>query len=189
MIKVCLAKELTLGSDWECCLKEIHYPRSWNTLDLDEGQFYIHHLIQNTWETKTLPPGHYENNQQVIDAMNKVLSELMVTLELLTTSQIVVFNIPSELELVYSEPLTSLLGLTHPTENCRGPRKYGKYPMNLNRGIDAIYVYSDVIHSQVCHSLVSFPFVVFSGKWRSKSILLQCTLLWQNMCFPQSKCT
>ena len=42
-----LSKELTLGSDWECCLKEIHYPRSWNTLDLDEGNFYIHHLIQN----------------------------------------------------------------------------------------------------------------------------------------------
>ena len=54
------------------------------------------------------------------------MSELMVTLELLTTSQIVVFNIPSELELVYSEPLTSLLGLTHPTEYCRGPRKYGE---------------------------------------------------------------
>ena len=81
--------------------------------------------------------------------MNKVLSELMVTLELLTTSQIVVFNIPSELELVYSEPLTSLLGLTHPTEYCRGPRKYGKYPMNLNRGIDAIYVYSDVIQTKL----------------------------------------
>ena len=32
-----LAKELTLGSDWECCLKEIHYPRSWNTRDRDEG--------------------------------------------------------------------------------------------------------------------------------------------------------
>ena len=144
-----LAKELTLGSDWECCLKEIHYPRSWNTLALDEGKFYIHHLIQNTWETKTLPPGHYENKQQVIDAMNKVMSELMVTLQLLTTSQIVVFNIPSELELVYSEPLTSLLGLTHPTEYCRGPRKYGKYPMNLNRGIDAIYVYSDVIQTKL----------------------------------------
>ena len=73
----------------------------------------------------------------------------MVTLELLTTSQIVVFNIPSELELVYSEPLTSLLGLAHPTEYCRGPRKYGKYPMNLNRGIDAIYVYSDVIQTKL----------------------------------------
>ena len=48
-----LAKELTLGSDWVCCLKEIHYPRSWNTLDLDEGKFYIHHSIQNTWETST----------------------------------------------------------------------------------------------------------------------------------------
>ena len=70
---------MTFGSDWECCLKEIHYPRSWNTLDLDEGKFYIHHLFQNTWETKTLPPGHYENKQQVIDAMNKVMSELMVT--------------------------------------------------------------------------------------------------------------
>ena len=69
-----LAKELTLGSDWKCCLKEIHYPRYWNTLDRDEGNFYIHHLNQNTWETKTLPPGHYESTKQVIDAMNKVLS-------------------------------------------------------------------------------------------------------------------
>ena len=96
-----LAKELTLGSDWECCLKEIHYPRSWNTVDRDEGNVSIHHLNQNTWETKTLRPGHYESKQQVIDAMNKVLSELMVTLELFTPSQIVVFNIPSELEFVY----------------------------------------------------------------------------------------
>ena len=90
-----LAKELTLGSDWKCCLKEIHYPRYWKTLDRDEGNFYIHHLNQNTWETKTLLPGHYECKQQVIDAMDKVLSMLMVALELLTTSQIVVFNIPS----------------------------------------------------------------------------------------------
>ena len=67
--------------------------------------FTFINLIQNTWETKTLPPAHYENKQQVIDAMNKVMSELMGTLELLTTSQIVVFNKPSELELVYSEPL------------------------------------------------------------------------------------
>ena len=128
-------KELTLGSDLECCLKETYYPRSWNTLDRDEGNFYIHYLNQITWEIKTLPPGHYESKQQVIDAMNKMLNELMVTLELLTTSQIIVFNIPSELELVHSESLTLLLGLTHPTEYCRGPRKYGKYHMNRNRGI------------------------------------------------------
>ena len=139
-------------------MKEIHYPRYWNTLDLDERKFYINHLFQNTWETKTLPPGHYENKQQVIDAMNKVLSELMVTLELLTTSHIVVFSIPSELELVYSEPLTSLLGLTHPTEYCRGLRKYA---MNLNRGIDAIYVYSDIIQTKlVGDSSVPLPCVV-----------------------------
>ena len=111
-----LAKEVTLGSDWECCLKEIHYPQSWNTLDGDKGNVYIHNLNQNTWETKTLPTCHYESKQQVIDAMNKMLSELMVTLELLTTSQIVGFNLPSELELVYSEPLTSLLG-THTLQN------------------------------------------------------------------------
>ena len=75
--------------------------------------------------------------------MNKVLSELKVTLELLTTSQISVFNTPSELELVYSEPLMSFLGLAY----CRGPEKYGKYNINLNRGINAVYVYSDVIHT------------------------------------------
>ena len=67
-----LAKELTLGSAWECCLKEMHYPRFWKTLDRDEGTFYIHHINQNTWETKTLQPGRYESKQQVIVAMNKV---------------------------------------------------------------------------------------------------------------------
>ena len=66
------AKEL--GSDCECCLKDIHYQRSWNTLDRDVGNVYIHHLNKNTWETKTLSPGHYESKQQVIDAMNKVLN-------------------------------------------------------------------------------------------------------------------
>ena len=100
----------------------------------------------------------------------------------------------AELELIYSWPLTStsLLGLTHPTEYCRGPRKYGKYAMNLNRGIDAIYVYSDVIQTKlVGDSSVSLLSVVpirgVFGKWHSKGILLQCILLWQNMCFPQSK--
>ena len=43
-----LEKELTLGSDWESYLKEIHYPGSWNTLDRDERNVYIHHLNQNT---------------------------------------------------------------------------------------------------------------------------------------------
>ena len=85
-------------------------------MDCDEGFFYIHHLNQNTWETITLPDGRYKSKQQVIDAMNKVLSELMVALELLTTSKIVVFNIPSELEFVYSESLTSLLGLAPHTQ-------------------------------------------------------------------------
>ena len=106
--------------------------------------------------------------------MNKVLSELIVTL-LLTTSQILVFNIPSELELVYSDPLTSLIGLAHSTEYCRCYRKYGKYHMNMNRGIDAIYVYSDGIKTKLVDSLVSFLFVVW--KYRSKSILRQCTIL------------
>ena len=65
------------------------------------------------------------------------------------TSQIAVFNIPSEPELVSSEPLTSLLGLAQPTEYSRGPRKYVKYPMNLNRGIYAIYVYFIVIQTKL----------------------------------------
>ena len=45
------------------------------------------------------------------------------------------------------EPLMSFLGLPHPTEYCRGPEKYGKYHIHLNRGINAIYVYSDVIQT------------------------------------------
>ena len=43
-----LANKLTLSNDWECCLKEIHYPRSWNTLDHDEGKFGLVRAINIT---------------------------------------------------------------------------------------------------------------------------------------------
>ena len=125
-----LAKELTFGSDCKCCLKEIHYPRSWNTLDRHERN-------QNTWETKTLPPGHYERKQQVIDAMNKLLSELMVTLELLNTSQnVVIIGI-------------GLFRATNLTHGARTPYRIPSRSPNMNRGIDAIYVYYDVIQTKL----------------------------------------
>ena len=144
-----LARELNTGSDWECCLKEIHYPRSWNTIAGDEGLFYVHHLNPSVWETRSVPVGHYENATQFITALNKTLRPLKITVDLVSQSHIVIFAIPSGVELVFAEPLTSLLGLASDTQYCRGPRKYGRYPMNLDRGIDAIYVYSDVIQTKL----------------------------------------
>ena len=145
-----LAKELNLGSEWECCLKEIHYPRSWNTLAGDEGKYYVHHLNPNSWEAKRVPIGHYDDASQFISALNKTLKSIKVTADLVTHTNIVVFTIPPGIELVFSEPLSSLLGLaTNETEYCRGPRKTSRYPMNLDRGIDSIYVYSDVIQTKL----------------------------------------
>lgn len=151
-----LAKELQLGSAWECCLKEIHYPRSWNTLAGDEGKFFVHHISSNSWERRSIPVGHYESGQQVVDALNKSLKPLRVTAEQLPTSQVIAFSIPQDLELIFHEPLSSLLGFMHSQQYCRGPRKYGRYPINLDRGIDALYVYSDVIQTRLVGN-VSVP--------------------------------
>ena len=144
-----LAKELNLGSSWECALKEIHYPRSWNTLKGDEGNFYVHSIPTNSWELRNIPAGYYARAEEVVVALNKELKTLKITVEILHYSRLIAFTIPNDLELVFHEPLSSLFGLAHSIQYCRGPRKYGKYPIDINRGIDALYVYSDVVQTKL----------------------------------------
>ena len=144
-----LAKELNLGSRWECCLKEIHYPRSWNTLTGDEGNFYVHRLSVNMWELKSIPTGYYSDGQQIVNALNHSLKSIKETAQLLEHSGIVKLSIPADVELVFAEPLSSLLGMVLSNQYCRGPKFYGTYPINTSRGIDALYVYSDVIQTKL----------------------------------------
>lgn len=144
-----LAKEVTLGSSWECALKEVFYPRSWNTLHGHEGRFMVRHIPSNSWERKSIPAGHYKSAEQVVDALNKELKTLRVTCELVALSGIVTFSIPADIELVFEEPMSSLLGMAHSIQYCRGPRKFGRYPVNLDRGIDALYVYTDVVQTKL----------------------------------------
>ena len=143
-----LAKELNLGSRWECCLKEIHYPRSWNTLTGDEGNFYVHRLSVNVWEMKSIPTGYYSDGQQIVNALNHSLKSIKASVQLLEHSGIVKLLIPADLELVFAEPLSSLLGMPHSNQYCRNTF-YGTYPINTTRGIDALYVYSDVIQTKL----------------------------------------
>ena len=114
-----LAKELNLGSRWECCLKEIHYPRSWNTLTGDEGNFYVHRLSVNVWEMKSIPTGYYSDGQQIVNALNHSLKSIKASVQLLEHSGIVKLLIPADLELVFAEPLSSLLGMPHSNQYCR----------------------------------------------------------------------
>ena len=93
-----LAKELNLGSRWECCLKEIHYPRSWNTLTGDEGNFYVHRLSVNMWELKSIPTGYYSDGQQIVNALNHSLKSIKATAQLLEHSGIVKLSIPADVE-------------------------------------------------------------------------------------------
>ena len=66
--------------------------------------------------------------------------------------------------------------------------------MNLNRGIDAIYVYSDVIQTKLVGDssvplLSVVPLRGVFGKMAFKEYSSPVYTPLANMCFPQSKCT
>lgn len=144
-----LAKELNLGDAWLCGLKEIHYPKTWNTLKEGENEFYVERKEENSWQKLTIPSGHYDDERQLITTLNHVLTPLGARIDLSKSMNVPVLTIPKEKSFTFSEPLSSMLGLGYETVHCTHPQKWGEFPMNLTRGIDAVYVYTDIVQSKL----------------------------------------
>ena len=68
---VCLPQTISLTSDWEVSLTEIHYPHSWNNVQRNfQDRFYLRNQeLQGMWEPLIIPPGHYSSVADLITVM------------------------------------------------------------------------------------------------------------------------
>lgn len=143
-----LAKDMSLGDGWECALKEIHYPKSWKTLTKQESRFMIFYKNDNSYRELRMTPGYYTTEDEVIAALNKVVKSYNILVEKSTSMEVIVLNIPKHLSLHFTEPLSSMLGLGHGELFCNNLR-LGEFSINLTRGIDSIYVYTDIVQTKL----------------------------------------
>ena len=69
-----LAREISLEGEWECSLKEIHYPRTWASLFFHECSFVVEkEEWRNVWENRRIEAGHYLTKQDLINAINNAV--------------------------------------------------------------------------------------------------------------------
>lgn len=159
-----LALPVNLSGEWECSLKEIHYPRAWYNVAKNEGAIRLLIVdiatnISEAFQTK-IPSGYYASNTALVNAVQSVAREalsghpdkrnaLRVRHDRFTGKA--VFHLPEHVSLGFSPVLSTMLGLDvdpkgfkYVDENSTIP----KFPMNINL-VDSLYVYSDVVQSSL----------------------------------------
>lgn len=144
-----LDRELSLSGKLEVCLKEIHYPRSWATLRYDECSFVIYRSDSDTWREITIDAGYYESPQALVSALHFGINEPDVTLSYSNTSRKIMMEMPQNCSLHFSEPLSSMLGIGHGNIACNDRTVRGVSQIDMSRGIDSIYLYSDIVETKL----------------------------------------
>jgi len=172
-----LPHTLRLDGSWEVSLTEIWFPHSWNNIDAtatpsdfnSDTENEITITLKNQKKLKVkLQPGYYETPYQFIFAIKQDMDAALDQYraegsiyhsadgygdDVDFTYDIVHKRISINLkflmveQIIFSEKLQYMLGLAEPT--IKTTQTTGKYPLDLRAGIDALYVYSNIIVPQI----------------------------------------
>ena len=138
------------------CLKEMHYPRSWSTLTPYESNFVIMRTETDTWREISIESGYYKTAISLVNTINRAIGESDISLRFAQSSQRLHLDIPPGCSLHFSEPLSSMLGLGYGRVACNDLTLRGRFPIDLSRGIDSLYVYSDVVQTTLTKNEITF---------------------------------
>ncbi len=144
-----LAKEISLSGRWQVCLKEIHYPRTWATLTHRESSFVFVYGDDDDWREVTIDSGHYRSERALVNAITNAIGEDGVTVGFSQSSKRTKVKLPEGSSIHFTEPLSSMLGIGYGTVVCTSAMRRGRFPIDLSRGIDSLYVYSDVVRTKL----------------------------------------
>jgi len=142
-----LSKEISLTGRWQVCLKEIHYPRTWATLTPHECYFVV--MRGDEWREVTVDSGYYASDRDLVAAIDSSIEEEDIVVTFSSASRRVQMNIPKGYTIHFSEPLSSMLGIGHGNVVCTSLMRRGSSPIDLSRGIDSLYVYSDIVQTKL----------------------------------------
>lgn len=145
-----LSKEISLDNSWECALKEIHYPRTWATLLQHECFFVIEKMEWGTaFEERRLQAGFYSSPEHLINTLSAAVQNDDVVFTYSEAARQLISSIPTGTKIHFTEPLSSMLGIGHGATVCTSRTQHGTYPIDLSRGIDTLYVYTDIIRTKL----------------------------------------
>ena len=144
-----LAREVNLNDDWECALTEIQYKRSWFNIVERENNFYIQDIDREKWYHITIPIGYYQNEQHLIETINTLLKTHKVKISFNIATRKIQIKIPNHIQIVFTRALAGIMGISYIQTTCSGPLYEGQFAMEMTRGIDSIYVYSDIIQTKL----------------------------------------
>ena len=159
-----LAMSANLSGEWECGLKEMHYPRTWRNVTETVGSMgviILDPLARGPVSVSVdLPSNHYETNTALVAAIQKVLrnavarhgnlqNKLRVVYK--PTTGKVEFHLPSGVTLSINPILGNILGFDNETDQhvfVRSGVQTPRSAMTVSL-VDALYVYSDVVQSSL----------------------------------------
>ena len=180
-----LPKRVTLAGDWEVGLVEVQYPHTWFNVSEGDRTFRISQRDDSNdkkvWlevGTFKLEVGYYPSPQYLVKLINgrikaifksdpvsfsyrSITQKIKVTLA--NDTQI---TIPSQLKDMFHLKNATMLPDVNPTETTYKSEK----PIDLDKGMYALYVYSDIVEPQIVgDSLVSLLRAVpISGEYGAK---------------------
>ena len=161
-----LALSPNLSGEWECGLKEIHYPHTWhNITDFYDKQFLRMQVIikearGTAYEDVYLQGGYYKNNSDLVKEIQKKIRgviyqdpelEASIKVSYDEFSRKINFEIPHRLEIGINPQLAAVLGFDNQPKtwvSLRKKHEKPKFPMAINL-VDALYVYSDVVQTSL----------------------------------------
>lgn len=144
-----LDREISLNDRWVVGLREIHYPRSWPTLLPTECSFILMRGETNEWREITIDSGYYKGEKFLVNAINSAINENDISVRFSPSSRRVKMEIPQSTTLHFTEPLSSMLGIGYGRVVCTHSMGRGVTQMDMSRGIDTLYVYSDIIQTKL----------------------------------------
>lgn len=151
-----LPQRLILSGEWECSLSEIIYPHSWENLTQEDAKLYI--TMPGDGILVEIPPGHYSNIRDLISVMQwkikniglekyaNLKDDLVFSYSIYDKRATVAINSKTVSEIRFSDKLCHILGFKNSTvrESSRA-----EYPADLRGGFQSLYVYCNVIESQI----------------------------------------
>lgn len=144
-----LAKPIDLKGPWEVALTEIQYPHSWNTFDRENAKFTIMRKSEPPLQL-TFPPGFYDTIGSVVDAVNKVLTNKMLSADVRLFYDYIQRKVYFRASNVYTgfftrDKMARVLGHV---QNVYQPEPEDKTCGDIQGGFYSLFVYSDIIEHQ-----------------------------------------
>ena len=96
-----------------------------------------------------IPEGYYRNEHHLINTINDLFKKHKTYFIYNDATRKVEIQIGKGLQLHIQRELAGTLGLSYTQIICSSPLYQGPYLMEMTRGIDALYVYTDVIQTRL----------------------------------------